>query len=168
MTLAEFTALFRKGVVKSVLVGGFIALFGIFIVIMMFADLGMEDMTTAGIVILWILAALCILVGIVAIYKPIKNNKQIDNGTHPLINAIINKDQEFVQWYYEYIVEVSAGPAKNNAYQMWIICKNKKQFILSIKKNQAPEIMEFLANHFPNAIAGYSKENEQAYKKIKV
>lgn len=118
MTQIEFTSLFKKGIVKSVIVGGFIAAFGLLIIFMMLADLGMEDVTTAGIVILWVLAILCIVVGFIAIYKPIRNNQLIKKGQHPLINAINNKDQDFVQWYYEYIVEVSAGPAKNNAYQM--------------------------------------------------
>lgn len=163
MDIKGFKKVIGKSNVKNIIVGSGIFLFGIFIawLILSGADSEMEDMGTARMVVLWVLAGLCLLFGGVLIINPIRSFMQIKNGKHPVVQAIETGNQGFIIWVYEHITTVQGG---GSDHQVWAFSEDGKKFILSIKGKRVKEVMEYLSQQFPQATFGWTEEIEQQMK----
>lgn len=157
----DFLKLINKSGVKNIIIGIFILAFGAFIIWLQASGVDKQGTTVAGSVVLYTLAGLCLLIGFMLIYLPVKASSQIKNGKHPLVNAINNNDSGYVIWFYEYVVQVKGG---GTAHQVWVYGQDKKRYTISTKRVKTTDVLEYLAGKFPSAMCGYSKELEAAYK----
>ncbi len=163
MERAEFEKLIGKSNVKSIVVGLFILVFGVFIIWLMLsgADSEMDDIPLGGMIVLWALAALTVFAGLLLIYIPVKTKRQINNGNHPILSAMDRNDHTFIVWIYEHITQVQGGGSN---HQIYIFLKNGKRINIGSNQNQSQEIIHYLSSEFPDAILGYSEENESLHK----
>lgn len=161
MTNEEFLKLIAKSGSKQ-MVGGIIMIV-IGLLIGVGTIFGGDEVGTGGIVFLWILTGICLLVAVITIRKSTKTSSQIKNGQHPLANAIQNGDKSYVLWIYEQII-TSSGI--NAAHQIWICYPNKKFDTISVKGAVAQDLLQYLADKFPNALVGYTPENQKRYKEM--
>ena len=160
MDLKGFKKAVTKSVVKNVIVGTGIFLFGVFIVwlVVSGADPESKDMTMAGKIVIWVLAGLCLFFGFFITFMHLKNHFKVQRGDHPIIKAIENGDNGHLVWIYENITRVEGG---GSDHQLWTFDRNGKQFILSVKAKRVQEVMAYLKEQFPSAVLGYTKEIEE-------
>lgn len=163
MELNDFKKIIGKSNTKNIIIGSGIFLFGIFIVwlVLSGADSEMDDIGTGGMVVIWILAALCLLFGGVLIINPIRSYAQVKSGKHPIIHAINSGDKGYLVWIYEHITQVQGG---GSDHQVWAFSGSGKKFILSIKAKPVQEVIGFLSKEFPNAVLGWSEDMEKQMK----
>lgn len=163
MDLNELKKLMARGSRKTVIVGSFIFAFGVFILwlILSGVDSESDEIGTGGMVVLYILVAICLFFGFFIPFKAIQANLQVKRGKHPLINAIKNQDQGFVFWIYEHIVQAKGGVSDHHVY---IITNEGKQLTISAKKKNARRILQFLHEQFPSAYYGWSDDTNAIYK----
>jgi len=164
MTNEEFFRLIAKTTKKNRIIGmvfTLVATFGFAGIVIK----GTGTVTTGGVIALYVLLGLILLIGIFTVVKSAQAASQIKNGKHPLIQAILSGDTSFVVWFYQQITttkNVDADIAA--AHQIWVCDRNNKHTIISVKGRQASDVLNYLAGKFPNALMGYSKENQQEYK----
>lgn len=166
ITDQQFIKLINKSTIKNTLIGFGILAFGLFIIWlgMSGVDSEMDKMSTGGQITLYVFAAIFVLAGFLVMFIPLKNSWQIKKGKHPLINAIQNNDQHYVKWFYEHVIHVkSSGIKSGTNHQIWMMCKGKKQIVISISKDQAAEVISYLSDKFPYAMKGWTEEYQKIY-----
>ena len=157
MDLNGFKKAISKSVVKNVIVGGGIFLFGVFIawLVLSGADSEMKDITIGGLIVIWVLAGLCLFFGFFITFQHIRNHLKVKKGDHPLVNAIEQGNKGYLIWIYEYVTQVQGG---GSDHQIWAFSQDGEKHILSLKKKRIGEVMDYLSKEFPNAVVGYSEE----------
>ena len=162
----EFLKLINKTTRRNLIIGVFITAFAgfMFWLGLSGADSEMASMSKGGIITFYVFAGVFLAVGFLMIVIAVRAKSKIKNGSHPLVNAIEKGGSDYVLWFYEYVVEASAGPAKNTGHSIWIRCADKKQYTINVKKGMVQDALSYLSNKFPNALVGYSKDLEKAYK----
>lgn len=161
MTDQEFSTLISKTSKKNRIIGLFFLIFGLGMLAVL--TLTNQNLTTGLTIGAWVIISLLIFLGVFSIAMASKTLSQINNGTHPLINAIQTGDQSYVVWFHEQVITTENIQA-TATHQFWIYNKNNKSTIVSIKRTQTQELFDYLATRFPNAIMGYSTENRDLYK----
>ena len=156
MDLNGFKKAISKSVVKNVIVGGGIFMFGVFIAWMLSgADSESEDMTIGGLIVIWTLAVLCLFFGFFITFMPVRDYLKVRKGDHPLVNAIEQGNKGYLIWVYEYVTQVQGG---GSDHQVWAYSQDGEKHILSLKQKRIAEVIEYLSQQFPNAVVGYSEE----------
>lgn len=163
----EFLKLINKTSRRNLIIGICITAFAgfMFWLGLSGADSEMASMSKGGIITFYVFAGVFLAVGLLMIVIAVRTKSKIKNGSHPLVNAIEKSGSDYVLWFYEYVVEASAGPAKNTGHSIWIRCTDKKQYTINVKKNMVQDALAYLSAKFPNALVGYSKEIETEYKR---
>jgi hypothetical protein len=162
----EFLKLVNKTTRRNLIIGIFITALGGFMLWLGLSgvDSEMASMSKGGIIAFYVFTGIFLAVGLLMISIAVRAKSKIKNGSHPLVNAIEKSGSDYVIWFYEYVVEASAGPAKNTGHSIWIRCADKKQYTINVKKGMVQDALSYLSNKFPNALVGYSKDLEKAYK----
>lgn len=158
MTDAEFVSLYKKSITKQLFTGTLLIAFGLFIVWLIFSgsNATIDKFGLVGWIILWLLATICMVSGVVGIFIPLKNIFQLKKGSNLLINAIEKNDETYIIWCYEYVTH-SKGKL-TSAHQIWAIAKDGKRYTLAIKKSRIEPILIYFKAKFPTAYFGFSKE----------
>ena len=159
ITNEEFITSLTKSGKKHAIIGICIFIFGAFIIWLALSgvDSSADDMGTGGKIVLWVLALLCVFIGLLLVFKQMKTSSQIKNGKHPLINAINQNDASYLLWVYENVVNVKGGGSN---HQVWAVAKGGNRYTIEAKKDKIEGIINYLASKFPQAEVGYSKEIE--------
>jgi len=157
MDLNGFKKAVTKSVVKNVIVGTCIFLFGVFIawLVLSGADSEMKDMGIGGYIVIWALAGICLFFGFFITFQHVRDHLRVKKGDHPIVKAIESGDKGHIIWMYEYITQVQGG---GSDHQIWTFDREGKKFILSLKAKLVQEVMQYLKLQFPNAVLGYSEE----------
>lgn len=161
MTHEEFSQLLSKSGSRQRNMAIFILIVGI--IFLGIIPAAPDNIKLGGIIFMGVLSGLCVLGGVALIRKATQTRSQVKNGQHPLLNAIQNGDGDYVEWFYEEIVTVKNVDA-TAAHQIWIHDRHNKFITLSVKGTQAQGILEYLQQHFPEALVGYSDENKKRHK----
>ena len=161
MTHEEFLGLISKTSRKQIIGGIFILVFGLLLGAIMLT--GVDNPKTGTKIFIYILGAICLLIGIVMLRKAIQTQSQLKNRQHPLVNAINSGDTSYVAWFYEHKVTANKVEA-TSAHQIWIYDRHNKFITISVKKSKVEELMGYLYQHFPAALVGYTDENKALYK----
>jgi|GEM_PF-2739717 len=160
MSNEEFFRLISKTTKKNRIIGVFLLLFGI-LTIVGAVTLG-SDTSIGGLIVLYVLSALCLLSGVILIVKSAQSASQMKNGSHPLAGAILKGDQSFVVWFYQQVHTVNNVNA-TAAHQIWICDRTNKNTIISVRASAADDVMQYLSSKFPGALMGYSEQNKKEY-----
>jgi len=149
--------------VKNFIVGFFIFAFGAFIAWMIIADVDKSsDVGEGGMVILWILAGICLLLGGFMCFKVVQGKIQRSNGTHPLLSAIERNEGDFIVWMYEHVSSIKGG---GSSHAIWLHRKDGKLITVTVKGKRVKELLQYLHSQFPYADLGYTDELAAKYKK---
>ncbi len=99
------------------------------------------------------------LIGLLLLVLGLKRISAVNNGEHPLIKAIEQKDQEFVTWLYMNITTVNGV----KSHGVMIVKQDGKPITINARKeNVASGIIEYLSIQFPSALIGYDDETRKA------
>ena len=164
MTNDQFFTLLSKTHTKNIRIGIFILLFGLITVIGAVA-FGGADFGNFGKIFMLALGGLCILLGIFMPLKAINAGKDLKAGKHPLAKAILENDKNYVLWFHEQVYTVE-NVKQTAAHQIWIYNRNNKADTISVKRNDTNDVMNFLAEKFPDALMGYSEEFKKKYNQM--
>lgn len=157
MDINEFKKAISKSFTKNIIGGAGITLFGVLIISLVVAgvDTEMKDMSTGGMIVIWLLAAICLLFGISIITVNLKGAIRMKKGQHPIVNAIQSGEKDFLIWMYEYVTKVKGG---GSDHQVWAYDKDGNKVILSLRKKRVRKVLNYLSQEFPDAAVGYSEE----------
>jgi hypothetical protein len=159
----DFIKLMTKTGTKMLIIGFSITAFAVFMIWLAMSGADSE-MTQGTMIGLLIFAGIFLLVGLLMIIMPLNTSSKIKNGKHGLVNALLNNDANYIVWYYEHIINVKSGPAKNSAHKIWIYSADDKHYSVDVKKTQVSEVIQYLGSKFPTATAGYTAEIEKDYR----
>lgn len=115
----------------------------------------------AGGTALWVTGGIFTAIGFLMFFIGVKSKSQVKNNTHPIIKAIIEKETDFVVWFYDKRIKSQVeGIQVGQSSNLVVIYKNGKgtEIILGKGKNIDP-LMTYLSNEFPSAEVGYSDES---------
>ncbi|UKN00132.1 hypothetical protein K6119_10340 [Paracrocinitomix mangrovi] len=157
MELADFKKILGKSNTKKSIIATFILLFGVFMLwlILSGADSEMDEVGVGGLIVLWVLIAICILIGGFILFQSIKSTMDIKNGKHGIVAAINEGNKGYLIWIYEHVTSVKGGGSDHYIYAY---ADNGQLHTISIKKKRVKGIFDFLSTHFPNAVLGYDDE----------
>lgn len=159
----SFIKLLTKTGTKMLIIGLSISAFAVFMIWLGLSGADSE-MTQGTFIGLMIFAGIFLLVGLFMILMPLNTSMKIKNGKHGLVNSIRNNDSSYIVWFYEHIINVKSGPAKNSAHKIWLYSVDDKHYSVDVKKTQVPEVMQYLGSKFPGATVGYTAEIEKDYR----
>lgn len=145
---------------RNRIVAVFLLLFGAFALAGALTQGGKTSL--GGMITLYVLGGLCVLMGVFLIIKSSQAISQMKNGDHPLAKAILTNDQSFILWFYQQITTVNNSDVAS-ARQINLGDRNNKIHMVTVKAAEVAEVMDYLANHFPHAMVGYTDENKAIY-----
>jgi hypothetical protein len=157
MDINGFKRAVSKSVVKNVIVGIGIFLFGVFIAWLVIpgTDSEMKDMTIAGFIVIWALAGCCLFFGFLITLQHIRHHIKMKKGNHPIVIALETGNNDHLVWIYEHVTSVQGG---GSDHQIWTYDKNGAKFVMSLKAKRINKVIKYLQEQFPEAVFGYTEE----------
>jgi len=172
MTDDQFEKLVSNKSVATFITGIALILFGAFMIYALVYEATSSGLQVGSTIFIVVLAALSLFFGVLLVYQQLVKSRQIKTGTHPLIQALRQKDENFVLWTHiqELQFRGQAGSNINQAtgknFQVWAYGRDGKKYILNLARNEglAKEAVAYLEDKFPGALKGLSPENETLYR----
>lgn len=160
MNYVEFKKILKKSSVKILVVGVVITLVGLPFLGANFYD---ESKTSY-----WIFGILFSAIGLLIVIKSILELGKIKSDTHPLLNAIVKGDKSYLIWVYQkQIISKVEGANVGKSTNMMLVSKENKLIEIVLNKSTSPsEFTQYVINQFPNALVGFSEENELKVKNL--
>lgn len=108
------------------------------------------------------------LISLLMFFVSIKSYSQIASGKQPLLNAILNNENDFVVWIYHNLIisQVSGVNAGKSSNVVYYTKHGKMEQIVLSKRHTADDVIRFIAEFFPSALVGHSQGNKDAAEKI--
>lgn len=158
-----FKSILAKSSQKILLVGLLLFFIGVPILI---SNLFGDSNTAA-----WVISIIFIILGLLVIIRSINDLIKIKSDTLPLLNAINQKQLDYIIWIYQKEITSKVEGVKVGKSNNIIVCSNNnKHYEIVLGKKISPtEIIQYLSALFPKAYVGYSdeikKEVELIFKK---
>lgn len=118
--------------------------------------------------IYWVFIGFFALIAFLMFFISFKSYSQIASGKQPLLNAILNNENDYVVWIYHNLIVsqvngINAGKSSNIVY--YTKHGKMEQIILS-RRHSADNVIGFISEFFPSALVGHSQENKDTAEKI--
>lgn len=163
MNNASFKIILAKSAKKQFRIGILLFCIGLMFAAIPFLD--PSEMGTGGLVIFVILTSLTLFLGLFLIYSGRKTTNQLKFDAHPLMSAILNGDKTFILWFHEQVTTVKNFESRAD-HQIWLYHRSNKPITISVKKDEVEATMDYLTQHFPNALVGFTDENKKKMKEM--
>ncbi|MBD3636269.1 MAG: hypothetical protein HUJ25_02920 [Crocinitomicaceae bacterium] len=141
---------------RKLVVGTLVFSFGAFFLwlVLFGAKAETTKVNLEGQIILWVIIIMSMGFGGLMSWTGLTALQEIKTGKNDLIKAIEKGDSDYVVWFYENITQSNNG---ERDYQLWIYAADNTSYQFTVKKGRINEVMEFLAERFPNAHVGYTE-----------
>lgn len=118
--------------------------------------------------IYWVFIAFFALIGLLMFYVAFKSYSQIAAGKQPLLNAILNNENDYVVWIYHNLIisQVSGVNAGKSSNIVYYTKHGKMEQIVLSRRHSADDVISFIAEFFPSALVGHSQGNKDTAEKI--
>lgn len=155
MNLDMLKSILQKTVFKMVIVGTMLFTAGViaFVILYAFADINS--------VIVGIIGGVLVVFGILLFVLGLRQIGKIKNGNHPLVKAIVDKDEHLVAWIFKKQLNSQVEGVTVNKRNSVIVVYNTGEFLdLKGRKISQDQLIDYFQKHFPNARYGYNQENK--------